>query len=113
MTQVATTRVCDRHANLATIFFRLRAIVSRLMWAGFAWAACASPIATPAPVAAPPLPPDSTRHYAIWLGGGRVGTATETETWSPRGVHLRRTEQMLFMRGDSEVDLATTIDIDA
>jgi hypothetical protein len=114
MTQVATTRVCDRGTKLATIFFRLRAIVSRMLWAGFAWAACASPIAPPAPAEHPAaLPPDATRHYAIWLGGGRVGTATETETWSPRGVHLRRTEQMLFMRGDSEVDLATTIDIDA
>jgi hypothetical protein len=92
----------------------LRAIASKLVWAGFAWAACTSPITPPAPAEpAPALPPDATRHYAIWLGGGRVGTATEVETWSSRGVHLRRSEQMIFMRGDSQVELATTIDIDA
>src|ERR1700689_5245630 len=119
MTQVATTRVCDRAAVLATIIFRLRAFVSSSVWAGLAWAACAAPAAAISPPPPPSgnapaaLPPNATRHYAIWLGGGRVGTATETETWSPRGVHLRRSEQMIFMRGDSEVELATTIDIDA
>ncbi len=96
----------------------MRAFVSSSVWAGLAWAACAAPpaaISPPSPAVDAPtvLPPNATRHYAIWLGGGRVGTATETETWSPRGVHLRRSEQMIFMRGDSEVELATTIDIDA
>jgi hypothetical protein len=58
-------------------------------------------------------PHDAVRHYAIWLGGARVGTATEHETWTHDGVHLVRDEQLLFLRGDTAVKLATTIDIDA
>jgi UDP-N-acetylglucosamine 1-carboxyvinyltransferase len=49
----------------------------------------------------------------IWLGGARVGTATEHETWTHDGVHLVRDEQLLFLRGDTAVKLTTTIDIDA
>ncbi len=70
----------------------------------------------PAPVAArdaPALPANQTRHYTIWLGGARVGTATETEVWSARGLRFEREEIMHFLRGESEVELATTIDIDA
>lgn len=79
--------------------------------------ACAAPPAAPAPPrtsAAPAaLPPDATRVYTIWLGGARVGTATERETWTARGVHLSRDEQLRFLRGDTEVSLATDIEIDA
>jgi len=75
-------------------------------------AACAHPHASPADPPAE-LPRDQTRAYTIWLGGARVGTAIETETWSPDGVRLRRDEAMRFLRGDAEVELATTIDIDA
>ena len=30
-------------------------------------------------------PADQTRHYTIWLGGARVGTAVEAETWTATG----------------------------
>ena len=56
-------------------------------------------------------PADQIRHYTIWLGGARVGTAVETETWTAAGVHLRRDETMRFLRGDAPVALTTTIDI--
>ena len=59
------------------------------------------------------LPRDAVRHYTIWLGGSRIGTAHESEVWSAPGVQLRRVETMRFLRGDSVVDLATTIDVDA
>jgi hypothetical protein len=63
---------------------------------------------------APQVPPhDQLRRYTIWLGGARVGTATETETWTPAGVHLRRNEDLRFARGNADVELVTTIDIDA
>lgn len=58
-------------------------------------------------------PPDATRHYTIWLGGARVGTAIESEDWSARGVSLVRRESLRFLRGDAEVSLSTTIAIDA
>lgn len=58
-------------------------------------------------------PHDAVRHYTIWLGGSRVGTATERETWTRDGVHLARDEQLLFLRGDAAVKLTTSIDIDA
>lgn len=58
-------------------------------------------------------PRDQVRHYTIWLGGARVGTATERETWSHDGVHLVRDEQLLFLRGDAAVMMSTTIDIEA
>lgn len=59
------------------------------------------------------MPRDQTRHYTIWLGGSRVGTATETETWSHDRMHLSRDERLVFLRGDAELAVATTIDIDA
>jgi len=62
---------------------------------------------------APEVHADQTRYYSIWLGGARVGTATERETWSTRGVALVRTEEMRFLRGETEVALVTTIAIDA
>jgi hypothetical protein len=77
-----------------------------------ALAACAAP--KPPPADAPnELPPDATRYFTIWLGGARVGTAVEAETWSPLGVHVERTETMRFLRADTEVELVTTIAIDA
>ncbi|MCX5744902.1 MAG: transglutaminase domain-containing protein [Proteobacteria bacterium] len=57
------------------------------------------------------LPADQIRHYAIWFGGARVGTAVETETWTHAGVRLRRDEAMRFLRGDTPVAIATTIEI--
>src|SRR5262249_25320218 len=58
-------------------------------------------------------PQPADREYTIWLGGARVGTATESEVWSERGVALRRSERMRFLRGRTEIELATVIDIDA
>jgi hypothetical protein len=82
-----------------------------------ALAACAAPPegrSGPRIAADPPdVHTDQTRHYSIWLGGARVGTAIEAETWSPSGVHLDRTERMHFLRGDTDVELETTIAIDA
>lgn len=75
--------------------------------------ACATPRPIPAADAPVELPADQVRHYTIWLGGARVGTAVEAETWSSLGVHLARTETMRFRRGETEVELVTTIDIDA
>lgn len=59
------------------------------------------------------VPPDRTRQYTIWLGGARVGTATESEVWTRDGVRLRRTEQLRFLRGDTEVAVSTAIVVDA
>lgn len=75
-------------------------------------AGCAHPPALPAD---PPekLPPNQTRHYTIWLGGSRVGTAVESEAWTKDGVRLRRDETLRFLRGDTEVQLATAIVVDA
>ncbi len=70
----------------------------------------------PVPIAArdaPAIPASQTRHYTIWLGGARVGTATETETWSAAGLRFERDEIMHFLRGESDVELTTTIEIDA
>jgi hypothetical protein len=94
----------------------LRAVV--LAAAALLTTCAVPPRDAPSPAARPqpqpqPLPPDATRYYTIWLGGGRVGTATELETWSPSGMHLRRTETMRFARGDADTELVTTIDIDA
>lgn len=58
-------------------------------------------------------PHDQVRQYTIWLGGARVGTATERETWRRDGLHFVRDEQLVFLRGDAQVRLATMIDIDA
>lgn len=78
-------------------------------------AACGAPPPAEPPRSAdlPEVNRDAARFYAIWLGGARVGTATEKEAWSPRGVTLRRTEVMDFLRGDAEVVMQTTIEIDA
>ena len=73
-------------------------------------ACAAAPSRSPEPA---DVPGDSERHYAIWLGGARVGTARETEQWSHSGVALQRTEAMRFRRGDALIALATTIDIAA
>jgi hypothetical protein len=75
-------------------------------------AGCAHP-AAPLPADSPAPSPTAVRHYTIWLGGARIGTATETETWSPTGVALRRVEAMRFLRGAAVVELATSIDVDA
>jgi hypothetical protein len=76
--------------------------------------ACAAPAAQVGGGDLPaPLPHDSERAFTIWLGGARIGTATERETWTPVGVHLRRIEDMRFLRGDAEVEIETTIDVDA
>jgi len=56
---------------------------------------------------------DRVRHYTIWLGGARVGTAVEHETWSRTGVQLTRDERLRFLRGDAEIELTTAIVIDA
>ena len=81
----------------------------------FLLGACAAAPSAPKTVAdAPPdVHHDQTRYFSIWLGGARVGTATEAERWSARGVRLERTEVMRFMRGDSEVEMITLIAIDA
>ena len=76
------------------------------------FAACAAPRALPAD-APDELPADATRTYTLWLAGARVGTATESEQWSPLGVHVHRGESLHFRRGDADVDVATAIDIDA
>jgi hypothetical protein len=75
-------------------------------------AGCARPTTLPADVPSE-TPHDATRHYTIWLGGARVGTAVESERWSRDGVHLHREERLAFLRGDADVRLATAIDIDA
>ncbi|MFN0251263.1 MAG: transglutaminase domain-containing protein [Kofleriaceae bacterium] len=59
------------------------------------------------------VPRDETRHYTIWLGGARVGSATETEDWSRVGVVVRRVETLRFLRGDAPIAMTTTIEIDA
>ena len=53
------------------------------------------------------------RAYTIWLGGARVGTAHEEERWTARGVELVRTETMKFLRGNTPVELVTTIAVTA
>ena len=87
--------------------------VVRAPYVVLAVAACAAPPRAPIAADPPDVHTDQTRHYAIWLGGARVGTAIEAETWSSSGVHLERTERMHFLRGDTDVELATTIAIDA
>ncbi|HEU0032498.1 MAG TPA: transglutaminase domain-containing protein [Kofleriaceae bacterium] len=79
---------------------------------GLSLLACA-PRPLPAERDAPELPASRERHYTIWLGGARVGSATEREQWSAHGVTLRRDETMRFLRGDQLVALATTIEIEA
>ena len=77
-------------------------------------AACAAPPSLPRIAAdLPESHVDQTRYYSIWLGGAQVGTAIEAETWTASGVHLERAEHMHFLRGDTDVELETTIAIDA
>ena len=59
------------------------------------------------------LPRDEIRHYTIWLGGARVGSAMETEDWSATGVLLKRVETLRFLRGDAPIAMTTSIEIDA
>src|SRR3954470_10078358 len=56
---------------------------------------------------------DAERDYAIWLGGAQVGTAHESERWSPAGVVLVRTEALRFLRGDVPIAIATAIEVTA
>lgn len=77
-------------------------------------AACAAGSARgPSPGDAPETGRDAARDYAIWLGGAQVGTAHETERWSPAGVVLARSEAMHFLRGDVAVAIATVIEVTA
>ncbi len=79
-----------------------------------ALAACAPPPRARPALDAPDMRPlDRRRVYTIWLGGARVGTATETETWSRAGVTLRRDEDLRFARGEATVALHTAITITA
>ena len=73
----------------------------------------AAPLPADSPAQTPARPADAVRRYTIWLGGSRIGTATEAETWSRDGVKLRRVEAMRFLRGAQVVELATSIDVDA
>ncbi len=92
----------------------LRSFYVRTLFALLLAACAAAPVA-PKPIgdAPPELHRDQTRYFSIWLGGARVGTATEVERWSPAGVRLERTEVMRFLRGASDVELVTMIAIDA
>jgi hypothetical protein len=77
-------------------------------------AACGGTSLPPAPTdEAPAQPADQQRHYTVWLGGARVGTVIESESWHHAGVVFRRTETMRFLRGDTFVSLVTNIIIDA
>ena len=84
-------------------------------WVLAVLAACAPPPGVPRGPADEPgeRPPDQTRYYAIWLGGARVGTATEQEQWTTAGVRLHRVEALRFLRGDTPIAMSTAIDIDA
>jgi len=89
--------------------------LSSVVFVACASSACAPAPRPLAPVADAPVevPAARERHYAIWLGGARVGTASESETWSHAGVVLRRTETLQFLRGTTPVALITTIAITA
>src|SRR5947207_394517 len=86
--------------------------MSRAVWL-VVIAACGGRPSVRPPDAPDTHPPDTQRRYTIWLGGAQVGTAAETERWSPSGVALRRTEALRFLRGDAMVVLTTAIEIDA
>ena len=89
--------------------FSVRLVVIAVLAAG---SGCRAPQALKADLPAE-VPPDQTRHYTIWLGGARVGTAIESEAWTRDGVRLRRDERLRFLRGDADVSLATSIIVDA
>lgn len=59
------------------------------------------------------VPADRVRHYTIWLGGARIGTAVEHERWSAAGVALSRAESLQFLREDTEVSIETAIEVAA
>lgn len=86
----------------------MRALVA-LVLAG----ACAHAPPPPSPIPDAPVtvPPDQERFYTVWLGGARVGSVIERETWTHTGVTLRRTETMQFLRGDAPVSLVTDIEV--
>ncbi len=88
------------------IFVHLVVVITAL-------AACAPVVPAFEPDGPTELPADQTRHFTIWLGGARVGTAIESETWTRAGVQLHRVETMRFLRGDAPVAITTTIDITA
>jgi hypothetical protein len=76
--------------------------------------ACAQPRGpTEGSIDGPDEPFERERHYTIWLGGGRVGTASEREIWTRTAMQLHRHETMVFFRGDEKIALATTIEIEA
>ncbi|CAN5283577.1 hypothetical protein BH11MYX1_BH11MYX1_09610 [soil metagenome] len=86
----------------------------RTLFVLFVTACTGAPLARMPAMAVPREPHhDQTRYFSIWLGGARVGTATEAERWSSHGVRLERTEVMRFMRGEREVEMITLIAIDA
>jgi hypothetical protein len=90
-------------------FVRIAALALLAVQAG----SCASP-AAPRPADVPTEQPhDATRFYTISLGGSRIGSAVESERWTRTGLHLERVERLRFLRGDADVALVTTIDIDA
>ena len=70
---------------------------------------CVRPVASPPADMPTDVPADATRHYTIWLGGARVGTAVEHERWTHAGVTLARVESLRFLREDAEVTLGTSI----
>lgn len=114
----SVARVCAGVRGLATIIFvtaRGRPIglaLTSVFALGANVAACAAPRQAPgAPDAPDARPRDADRHYTIWLGGARVGTAREHEAWSWSGLTLRRDEHLAFLRGDTPVALSTTIEI--
>lgn len=57
--------------------------------------------------------PERIRHYTIWMRGARIGSATETETWSALGVRLQRDEDLRFARGEAVVQLHARVVVDA
>ena len=77
-------------------------------------AGCAAPASLPAARDSPAdPPPDRVRQYTLWLGGARIGSATETEAWSASGVRLSRDEDLRFARGAAMVHLHTRVVVDA
>lgn len=60
-----------------------------------------------------PIEHDDDRHYAIWFGGARIGTAVERERWTEAGVTLHRREELRFLRATTPVAVATEIVIEA
>lgn len=58
------------------------------------------------------MPPAAQeRSFTIWLGGARVGTATERERWEPSGLVLTREEVLRYLREDTAVAITTRIEV--